>query len=300
MPSPIDIAIIVRDRPSMVLPCLAALELHTKPPIQISVVVGGASHAVRSELTRRHPNVRVIHHGAPLSQAASRRLALRAARSSRCVLMENDTLVSAGWLEPLLATADRYRAAVTTPLVIWHRGIHAAGCGLRVTARSGRDLLEHHIEYTDLNQRPIGYAETHCMLLDLEQIDERDLCDDVEPLDVDLGLVLRAKGRAAYFEPRSRVTYAAPPPFELGDVAHTLERWSLARWRACHDRFVAKWGVEYDAAAKLASYQRQELRLALLRHHPTPGTVELTNLATRLTNFLTTLATRGRARRSFG
>lgn len=292
---PIDIAIIVRDRPSMFRACLAALYRHTAVPFRITAVVGGATAAVRAELAA-WPDLHAITRAQPLSQAESRRLALGAIASSRCVLMENDAIVHSGWLEPLLATADRERAAVVVPLLYWHRGVHAAGCELDIVG----DRVVHRIEYRDLRPRPVGYPETHLILVDLAQVEPHALCDDVEPLDVDLGLTLRVRRRIAMFEPRSIVTYAAPPAMDVGDIPHTLDRWSLVRYRACHARFEAKWNLRYDAAAKLTSYRRQAARLALVRRVPHAGAVALTNLATGVANSLTTIATSGRSYRAFG
>lgn len=299
----IDIAVIVRDRVSTFPRCLRALYAHTQPPFRITVVVGGADLETRAYLdglVRKHGNMDVIHRDAPLRQGESRRLALSSIAATRCVLMENDTIVHPGWLPPLLDAADRECAAIVMPLVMWHRGIHAAGCNFSLVTRDGTTSLEHSIEYGAIRRKRIGYAETHCMLVDLEQLTHADLCDDVEPGDVDLGLTLNAKGCIAVFEPRSVVTYAAPPPIEARDVRHSLDRWSLTRWTESHARFVAKWNLRYDASAKLASYRRQALRLALVRHHPTAVTVALTNLGTHILNRLTTVATLGRTRRTFG
>jgi GT2 family glycosyltransferase len=299
----IDIAVLVRDRVSTFPKCLDALYAATHLPFRIIVVVGGADLATRIYLdgvARRRENLRVIYRDSVLREADARRLALGSISAARCVLMENDSIVHPGWLRPLLDAARQERAAIVMPLVLWHRGVHAAGCNFEVVTRDGSRRLEHSIEYVDIRRRRIGYAETHCMLVDLDQLTTSDLCDEVEPSDVDLGLTLRSKGCTAVIEPRSVITYAAPPPNEVRDIEHSLDRWSLDRWCQSHERFVAKWNLHYDASAKHASYRRQALRLALVRRHPTAAAVAITNFGTRIMNGLVTAATSGRARRTFG
>jgi glycosyltransferase involved in cell wall biosynthesis len=300
-----DVAIVVtvRDRPSLFPACLEALYAHTDLPFQAIAVVGGAGAETRRYLDRvaaRRGNLRVIHRDAPLSLGQARRLAIGQLRGRRCVFLENDTIVHAGWLAPLVRCAREQRAAVVAPLILWHRGVHAAGGRFERIRRDGAVVLRHAIEYRDVRCKRIDYAETHCILVDLAQVAADDLCDPAEPSDVDLGLSLESHGCTTLLEPRSVVTYAAPPPLAVGDIAHSLQRWSLDAWRAGHARFLARWGVVYDAAAKHASYRRQELRLALVRRYPTAAAVAITNLGTQLLNGVTTCLTSGRARRSFG
>jgi hypothetical protein len=152
----------------------------TQPPFRITVVVGGADVETRAYLdglAGKHGNMRVVYRDAPLRSGEARRLALSSIAASRCVLMENDTIVHPGWLPPLLDTAGRECPAVVMPLVRWHRGIHAAGCNFSLVTRDGITSLAHSIEYGTIRRKRIGYAETHCMLVDLEQLTHADLCE---------------------------------------------------------------------------------------------------------------------------
>ena len=294
----VAVVVVVRDRLSVFRACLDALYSHTTRPFRCVVVVGGADESTRrglAELAARHGNLEVIEQGRPLSQAESRRLGLARVDVRRCVLLENDAIVDDHWLDPLLTCARSTGAAIVAPVVYWYRGLHAAGCSFERIERGGRTVLRHSIEYTGIRQKRIDYAETHCMLVDLAQVTLEELCDDVEPSDVDLGLAMQMRGRAVMLEPRSRVTYTAPPPIEARDLAHSLARWDLEAWRQRHARFVAKWHLEYDASAKHASYRRQQLRLAVARQSPA-----MSNLIARAMNEATTVMTRWRRRRVFG
>jgi hypothetical protein len=191
-------------------------------------------------------------------------------------------------------------AAVVTPLVWWYRGIHTAGCMFEERRKNGAIIFSHKILYTGIHRKQIDYPENHCILIDRQLLPGVDIFDDVEPFDVDLGLTLRKNGLSVFFEPCSVVTYAAPPPLQVRDIPPFKLRWDRASWEARNQRFAQKWAVTYDPAAKLASYQRQQLKLGLARWYPTEMTVGLSNVVFGLTNRLQSLVTRVPSPRSWG
>ena len=279
--------------------CLDALYAHTDSGVRIHVVAGGADEATKDFLAQQ-PNLTLDLPDHLLTQAEARRCALRSVDQRFCVILENDTIVHADWLGPLLRCLHEESAAVVAPLVLWYRGIHAAGGEIAERRDRGVTTLTHSIEYGDIRRRPIGYPESHCVLLDRDRIGDTDLFDDVEPFDVDVGLTLRGRGLTAFLEPQSVVTYAAPPPYERRDIPPTLLRWDRTAWAAGNEAFTRKWRVAYDASAKLASYRRQQAKLALVRRYPTRAAVMATNVATGVLNRVVTAMTSRRTRRSFG
>jgi hypothetical protein len=192
-------------------------------------------------------------------------------------------------------------AAVVTPLVWWYRGIHTAGCTFEERRNGGKTVFSHKILYTDIRRKRIDYPENHCILVDRRQVPGIDVFDDVEPFDVDLGLMLRTNGLSVYFEPRSVVTYAAPPPLQVRDIPLFKLRWDGPSWKARNQRFAEKWAVTYEAsAAKLASYRRQQLKLGLAGWYPTEITVGISNVLFGLANRLQALTTHVGAPRAGG
>ena len=241
---PVAIAVVVRDRFSMFAQCLDALSAHTDRRVRILVVVGAADDATKDFLRDRQAqqeNLTLILLDDPLTQIEARQCALRMVHERFCVIVENDTIVHAGWLEPLLRCLHEESAAAVTPLVLWYRGIHAAGCEITARRDNGVTTLTHSIEYGDIRRRPIGYPESHCVLFDLDRIGDTELFDDVEPFDVDMGLTLRARGLTVFLEPESVVTYEAPPPYELRDIPPTLLRWDRSDWATRNKAFTRKW-----------------------------------------------------------
>lgn len=283
-PESLLVAVVPRDRFSIFPRCLDALYDHTDAPFRVVVVAGGADPQTREslrDLEARKPNLSLVLVDRLLMQGEARNLALAGSRERFCVVLENDTIVHENWLSPLLECMREEAAAVVTPLIFWYRGVHAAGCAFEERTQADSVVLRHEILYGEIRRRRVDYPENHCLLIDRRLL-PGDLFDDVEPFDVDLGLTLRRRGLAAFLEPRSVVTYAAPPPWEVRDIAPFKFRWDAASWAARNRLFMRKWAVRYDPSAKHASYQRQQLRLGLARWFPNRWTVGLANLAVGL------------------
>ncbi len=278
----VDVIVVTRDRFSTFARCLDAVYHHTHLPCSLFVVAGAVDRATEEHLRRVQAtkgNVSLLLENRHLTQAEARNLGLAQARSRYCVVLENDTMMHDNWLAPMLECMREQRAAAVMPLIFWYRGLHAAGCTFEELDVAGRRELRHRILYGDIRRKPIGYPESHCVLIDRHLLDGDVLFDDVEPFDVDLGLTLRKRGLSVFLEPRAVATYAAPPPLELRDIPLCKRRWDASAWKARNDAFMEKWDVYYDAAHKLASYRRQELKLGLARWYETPLTVALSNLA---------------------
>jgi hypothetical protein len=135
----------------------------------------------------------------------------------------------------------------------------------------------------------IDYPESHCILIDRKLLGDIEIFDDVEPFDADLGLTLRRHGLSAFLEPRSVVTYDAPPPWQVRDVLPFRFRWDPALWQRRNQQFTEKWGVTYDPSRKRASYRRQQLKLGLARWYPTAATIAASNVGVGSVQSLVTM-----------
>jgi hypothetical protein len=291
----VDIAVVPRDRFSMFRPCLEALYAHTDRPFRVIVVAGGTDAATEEYLCRLQAekcNMSVVLVDRLLMQGEARNLAMRQLEERYCVILENDTIVGENWLPPLLECIREERAAVVMPLILWHRGIHSAGCVFEERERGGATVFHHKILYTGIHRKRIDYPECHCLLIDRQLLSGTDIFDDVEPFDVDMGLLLRKRGLSAFLEPRTVATYSAPPPLEVRDILPYKFRWDALSWEARNCRFMQKWGVLYDPSSKIASYRRQYLKLGLARWYPNKFTVGLSNVGTCLLNRLQSLLPR--------
>lgn len=275
------IVVVPRDRFSMFPRCLEALYAYTDKPFRLIVVAGAADRETEEYLQHfqaQKENISVLNEDRLLSQAEARNLAIRNTDERFCVILENDAIVHENWLAPMLECMQEQGAAVVTPLLLWYRGIHAAGCMFEEPQQDGAAIFHHQIMYTGIRQKQIDYPENHCILIDRQLLPDIEIFDDVEPFDVDLGLMLRKYRLSVFLEPRSIVTYSAPPPWEVRDIPLFKLRWDPALWTDRNRRFMQKWGVRYDPSSKRASYRRQQLKLGLARWYPTKMTVGLSNI----------------------
>jgi len=298
-PERVDIVVVPRDRFSVFPRCLEAIYAHTDVPFRLIVVTGGTDGATKEylqQLQRQKDNASVVLLDHFLMQGEARNIALRQVSERLCVVLENDTIVHKGWFAPLLQCMREEQAAVVAPLILWYRGIHAAGGMFEEQEKDGTVTFRHEIQYSGVGRRQIDYPENHLLLVDRERLPAGDIFDDVEPFDVDLGLMLRKQGLSVFVEPRSVVTYSAPPPWDVRDVALFKFRWDPPSYAERNQRFAEKWGVRYDrAASKRASYERQQLKLGLARWYPTRATIGVSNLALHAVQRLLCLVMRGRA-----
>jgi glycosyltransferase involved in cell wall biosynthesis len=293
----VAIIIIPRDRFSMFPRCVEALYAYTHVQFRIIVVVGNADRTTQQYLRQlqvQKDNVSIVLVDRLLMQGEARNVALRQVNERFCVVLENDTIVHENWLAPMLECMREEAAAVVTPLILWYRGIHAAGCMFEEREENGAVVFSHKIMYTEIRRKRIDYPENHCVLLDRQLLPGIDIFDDVEPFDVDLGLMLRKYGHSVFVEPRSVVTYSAPPPLEVRDIRPFKLRWDAMSWEALNRKFMHKWGVTYDPSRKLASYRRQQLMLGLALWYPSKITVGISNANMGLAHRLLSLSMRGR------
>jgi len=293
----VAIAVVPRDRFSTFPRCLEALYANTDLPFRVSIAAGNvdpATKAYLAELRATKPNLTVVLEQRLLSQRDARRIALEQVNERYCVVLENDTIVHQNWLGPLLGCMREEAAAAVMPLVFWYRGIHSAGCAFDQRTENGAVIFRHRILYTELCRKPIDYPESHCILIDRKLLGDIEIFDDVEPFDADLGLTLRRHGLSAFLEPRSVVTYDAPPPWQARDVLPFTFRWDPALWQRRNQQFTQKWGVTYDSSRKRASYHRQQLKLGIARWYPTAATIAASNVGVGSVQRLVTMLMRGR------
>lgn len=291
----VDIVVVPRDRFSMFPRCLDALYAHTSTRFHVTVVAGDVDSKTREYfdlLLTQKDNLRVILADHLLTQGEARNIGLRQANKRFCVVLENDTIVHENWLPPLFHCMREEEAAAVTPLLFWYRGIHAAGCMFEEREIDGIKVLNHRILYTGFYRKRIDYPENHCILLDRQQLPDTDIFDDVEPFDVDLGLLCRKYGLKVFLEPDSAATYSAPPLLEVRDIRPFKLRWDAASWEKRNLQFRRKWGVYYDPASKLASYRRQQLKFGLAFRHPNKLTVWVSNVYVSLINLILSLVIR--------
>lgn len=253
----------------------------------VVVVAAGARPPVVRELVQLQRDdargrVEVVPSDGFLPGNAARSIGASRATGEWLAFVENDVVMSDGWLDALLRAGVATGADVVFPayLVPGPDGpvVHGLGCEIEVGGPPGAQWLretQHQIgrRWDDV-EAEVGetervQSEPHCFVM------RRSLHDDLGGLDpgllgwfdhTDLGLHLRARGARSLLVPRATSLYD-PPPLALNDLPRFAKRWGVAWYQASLRHLCTTWGLdpcdgEWDGHA---SY-----RAAVRRSVPTP------------------------------
>lgn len=263
----VTVAIVPRERFSFASESLLSILQHTDPAHELIYIDGGSPPLVRQFLEQRamRHGFRLISTERYVSPNVARNLALSRVRTKYVALVDNDVLVSPGWLERLVACADAKGASVVGPVVCQGDPaagvVRTAGGTAQVVRQAGQVEFKHGCRFhgrplsqvqATLQCEPVDQVPFHAVLLRTSMFENVGLLDEqllsaAEHLDYCLRA--RIHGQSVYLEPSSVVTYVPPPPFEATDLDYFQLRWSDAWNRASLERFASKWGLSIDDPA---------------------------------------------------
>lgn len=283
----VTIVVVPRERFSFTSRSLESIYEHTDVPFSLVYVDGGSPSRVKrylAEKARRH-NFTLIRSERYLSPNQARNLGFEQVKTKYVVFVDNDVLVSPGWLKTLVDCAEETGAWVVSPLTLTgdkgSQTIHAAGGTVNIKEKQGQRVYDIKHGFAgksvadvaaDLHPQPVELAEFHCMLALTEA------CHRAGPFDErlfsmheheDFCLAVRECGGMVYFDPRSVITYVSPPPFALSDLPFFMLRWSEIWNLNSHQHFRNKWGLGNDdkniAIAREFARNHRRLPLRLVR-----------------------------------
>lgn len=269
----VTLVVTPRERWGLAEASLKSIIQHTQTPFALVYVDGGMPRALRGKIEatcRQHAFVFVPTRRF-LTPNEARNRGARAAGTDYVVFIDNDVIVSTGWLDALVREADASGAEVVAPLTCQgeplHHAIHQAGGTFATSADTffetpaGKRRIDEQMHLqADTVDSPLAprepfdtqLCEFHCALVRrsvferLGWLDESMLATK-EHLDFCM-LVVQAGGRIR-IEPRSLVTYVFPNrrnPVTLADYPYFVLRWS-PKWQLDSlDHFRRKWGLEED------------------------------------------------------
>jgi GT2 family glycosyltransferase len=239
---------------------LETLYERTTEPFELVCIDGGSPPPVRDYLAsqareKQFTLVRTDHY---LTPNQARNLAAQHVKTPYVVFVDNDVLVSDGWLGPLVECAQETGAWVVGPLYFEFlpegRRLHMFGgeCRIAVNEAQQRVYLERHHHAHELRadvpqplqRQSTELIEFHTVLVDMEvfrqlgPLDEGLLCNAEHG---DLCITVRNAGHEVWLEPASQITYAPPKRLEPEDAEFFLLRWSEAWAAATHRRIDEKW-----------------------------------------------------------
>jgi len=290
----VTIAVVPRERFGFAQEALERIYAVTPAPFRLVYVDGGSPRRTREYLDTQARKLgfdllRTDHY---LSPNQARNLAARTVQTKYVVFVDNDVLVTPGWLDALLACAEETGAWAVGPLYCIGppelETIHMAGGDCHMIEEAGhRRLVDRHRfvgeRWADVRasvtREAVELIEFHCALVRMEAFErvgplDEGLLSDREHLD--LCMTIRQAGGSIYFEPAAAVTYMTPAPLAWSDLPFFLRRWSDQWNRASHEHFDRKWALnEVDRRRVqlewLTDYRETALRLPVsmkrLRRH---------------------------------
>jgi len=265
MDSQVTIVVVPRERFSYTRPSLESIYQNTQVPFELIYVDGNSPVEVRDYLSDRASEkcFHLIRTETYLSPNQARNIGLREVNTPYLVFMDNDTIVSPGWLKSLLQCAQETGADVVGPLMCQdepvHQTIHFAGGESHIwTDKLGRRRLREKMYCQgqqvaqvvgQLQRQATELAEFHCVLVRRSVFDKLGCLDEAmmnTKEHLDFSMSVRQAGGEVYFEPSSVVTYVPGPPLQLMDVHFYMLRWSNAWTLTSLQRLREKWNLAED------------------------------------------------------
>ena len=265
----VTIVVVPRERFSCTEASLESIYEHTEYPFQLVYVDGNSPAKVRRylEVQAKARNFKLIRTDYYLWPNYARNIGLSHVDTKYLVFIDNDVIVTPGWLKALVTCAEETRAAVVGPLMCEKKPLHsrihfAGGESHIVTDLHGRRHLREKMYkqgqqisnvHPQLQRTQTELAEFHCVLVRVEiferigQLDEA-MLNTKEHLD--FCMTVAEAGGTVYFEPAALATYVPGPPLEWTDMHFFMLRWSDAWHLASFSNLRQKWNLAEDGYFK--------------------------------------------------
>lgn len=261
----VTIVVSPRERFSCTRESLESIYAYTEIPFKLVYVDGNSPAQVRRylETQAQDKQFQLLRTDYYLSPNQARNLGLSQVTTQYVVFMDNDVVVTPGWLTQLVRCAEETGATVVGPLMCQDRPLHetvhfAGGESRIVTDIKGRRHLREKMykqgrRVVDvrphLQQARVELAEFHCVLVRTQIFEHIGLLDEAilnTKEHLDFCMNVSEAGGTVYFEPASIVTYVPGPPLEWTDVPFYMLRWSDAWQLASLERLRSKWSLAED------------------------------------------------------
>jgi GT2 family glycosyltransferase len=261
----VTLVVTPRERFSYACNSLKSIYEHTTMPFRLVYVDGNSPAKVQQyiQAEAETKGFEILRTDYYLFPNQARNLGLTRVDTKYVVFVDNDVIVSPGWLEALVQCAEETGAAIVGPLMCQfepvHENIHFAGGESHIIqdAKGRRRLREKMYKQghdvvdilPQLQRTQTELCEFHCMLVRTEIFDkvgrfDESLLNTKEHLDFCM-LVAQAGG-TVYFEPTSITTYVPGSPLEWTDLHYYMLRWSDAWELVSLSRLREKWDLAED------------------------------------------------------
>lgn len=279
----VTVVVVPRERFNITELAFETLYEHTDIPFKLVYVDGNSPRHIKKylEVQAKQKGFSLIRTEHFLSPNQARNLGVAQTDTQYVVFVDNDLLVTPGWLKNLVQCADETGAWVVGPLYFEGKPedqiIHMAGGHANFRQQQGKRVLfeKHSFQrkrlpavLSQLQQEPTELVEFHCALARTEVFEKLGPLDEKlmsTPEHIDLCLSVREAGGTVYFEPSSIVTYVTPPPFAWTDLPYFFLRWSDTWTHASLEHFRNKWNLTENDPYIKGNYKwtKSHRRLAL-------------------------------------
>jgi GT2 family glycosyltransferase len=261
----VTIVVVPRERFSCARESLDSIYEHTKIPFKLIYVDGNSPEHIQSYLQDKAntENFKIIRTDYYLSPNQARNIGLAEVDTKYLAFVDNDVVVTSGWLNQLIQCAEETDAAVVGPLMCQerplHEIVHCAGGDSHIWVdKTGRRRFREKMclqgkkvseVRAKLQRQETELAEFHCVLIRRSIFDKIGFLDEAmlnTKEHLDLCMLVRQTGEKVYFEPDCIVTYVPGPPLERSDLHYYMLRWSDAWQLASLHRLRDKWNLAED------------------------------------------------------
>ena len=280
----VTVAFVPREQVSSTERCLETLITRTEEPYDLVVIDGGSPPAVKQylqDVASKH-KFTLVRTEEYLTPNQARNLALPHVKTEHVVFVDNDVLVSPGWLKALVDCAERTGAWVVGPLYFEFepegKRIHMFGgeVDIKDDGSGETTYVETHFHAhelisdvdLDLRSQRTDLIEFHTVLVQMKVFEK------LGPLDEgflsnsehgDLCLSVRGAGGQIWLEPDSQITYAPPKSLSGADREFFLLRWSEAWSIASRRHMCEKYAINLKSRGMkhAARWQSQHRRYSM-------------------------------------
>lgn len=268
----VTIVVVPRERFSFTRESLESIYKHTESPFKLVYVDGNSPPSTRRylEAQAREKEFQLIRTNYYLSPNHARNLGLHQVNSKYVVFIDNDVLVTTGWLDQLVQCAEETGASVISPLICIGKPeqeiIHSAGGEAHITLNTKNGKVERRFREVmhgcnrsiasmrdRLQQQQTELAEFHCMFVRTEIFKQVGAFDEAmmnTREHLDFCMLVTQAGGTIYLEPASVVAYVPGPPLEWTDIPFYMLRWSDAWAVASIQHFNHKWNLAGNETSK--------------------------------------------------
>lgn len=258
----ITILVSFRERWGLTLETVKSINRFTSLPHNVVVIDIGMPNELRQQLLEvKNLEIKSVDSTFP---NIARGIVASEINSPYVLFIDNDVVVTEGWLEKLLDCAITNQAGIVAPLYMIGSNehsdkIHMAGGSIFASYEpEGVSLTESHqymnqsyvMNKTNLKAGSCDFAEFHCMLVKKEVLQLPDFFHpeiSIVHEHIHASLVSRRHGFDTWFEPEAKVFYLAFTPFLVSDLKMFRWRWNLNDARRTLNAFANHWGIARDS-----------------------------------------------------